>query len=210
MEMGPSMKEKRHNIGAKCRRCALAIAAVGMATGAALAEDTAQPSLTLFNVFKTMCIDTDAAPDAVAAAIKAAAGVPLDPPTTVSEQPHHKVTTDWNITVDKRTYLVSSWVENLGLNPRSGPLEMGINGCAVLGEFQEDASFAAIRQWVGLPFVDESDHFFFQIVGSSHAPVPDQDMLAATTEGRVRTVVLRRDEGHSAAILSRTMPARTN
>jgi hypothetical protein len=130
------------------RNVVWAVAAAALvASAAATLAATALPAgnnvlerstLPLFDVFKTICFDTGASPETVAAAIEAAGGAPKGTPGSTA-WPFPMTTRSWDIVVGGHKMMISA-----------GGVTGRFTACTVNSWAGDDRGVAAIKQWVGV------------------------------------------------------------
>lgn len=143
----------------------------------------------LFATFKSFCIDTAAQPLAVKAAVEAAGGT-QDPSGSVTG-PFPMTAAVWVITVGGRKMTV---LAGRGRVPPEPPQIV----CSISSQDTEDASVAAIRDWVGVPPFSPSQPlpswltiYKFQENGSVRIPITDEAALrAADARGVTSSLVV--------------------
>src|SRR5215469_5042148 len=119
------------------------VATVLMIASSAYAQNADPP---LFAAFKSFCVDTGARSLAVKAAVEAAGGTQRDP-SGLTAVPTMTVTL-WDVAVGDRKMIVFAGTMR---NPAAPPQVGDMIACNVNSPGSEDASIAAIRDWVGFP-----------------------------------------------------------
>ena len=168
--------------------------AAALAPAAAAAQDAP-----LFASFQTFCVATGGAPVAVEDAVEAAGGKSaavsddLEPGSAVSLGAWSYRAGDEDMTIVAGTQAIP---DAMGGPPRATAT------CIVEAEARDDASAAAIKQWVGVApaHVTARDmtvtRFDFRQAGAAHVPVPADrtGYAAAVAAGQVWSLVLRQSQ----------------
>jgi hypothetical protein len=190
---------------------------VALAASAARGDD-ARPSAKppLFAAFQSFCIDTGAEPGAVQKAVEAAGGVPHHPfggstdAGTLPGAPFPMTLFIWDVVVQGHKLIVAASASyptrDVRMAGRRGVFDF--DTCTIDSFANDDAGAKAIRDWVGVPPLDEStnphddklapdvtqSHFEFQTVGSVHKAVTGlSERLSASAEGREWSLTLLHD-----------------
>ena len=189
------------------RSTVLTAALTAALVGSAHAQEAGQP---FFAAFKQFCIETNAAPKAVQAAVLAAGGRPFRP-WSGTTQPFPMMAASWTITLSGRELRVSSGVQQA---PDPGKPDTLSVSCAVESFQNEDSGLAAARAWVGVPAQQPSDgpmeSYRFQQSEGNRTPSPTDDTSygAASDGGLIWQLTLMRSaDGAQAQLLHILGPA---
>jgi hypothetical protein len=211
--------------------------AVAMSLAAVVAAQVESPSasaraasgMPLFDAFKTFCVDTGAKPSAVKAAVEAAGGKVRRQTDSAAQAsgamgpPFPLTLTTWDIAVQGHTMMVDTGTSYPSRRlSASNSQTFDFDTCSIHSIANEDASVAAVRDWVGVPpaWVSTSSHsnkrwpdltqyhYVYQTVGTVHMGLADRDQgPSAQTEGRYWGLVLLRDARGASLQLIHDLPA---
>lgn len=129
----------------------------------------------LFVAFKSLCVDTGAAPEAVGAAVTAAGGKMGHPPAS-TDLPIQMTAFFWKVSIGGHDLMVSA-IKAHDPFPNGGDSVE----CDVQSYQNEDGGLAKIREWVGVPAertgADDSSiqRFSFQQHGDRRMAAPSDD-----------------------------------
>lgn len=204
---------------------AFGVAAIALAF--AMSAGAQGDDLPLFTAFKTFCVNTRAEPGAVNAAVEAAGGKTHNPPGgstedgTLTGVPFPLWLASWDVTVGGHDMLVNAGAAypSRKFGSAKHPVSDFVD-CSIDSHMNEDASVAAIRDWVGLPPLSASTnsrtekwapdltqyHYEFQMMGSKPTPITSQsEHAAAETDAQRWGLVLMRSPKSAALQLTRTL-----
>ena len=163
----------------------------------------------LFADFIQFCVDTGAMPEAVKATVEAAGGTLHSPPGAASSPVPMMVTT-WEHFRSNQRLTISAGTQHVPATDNS--LAFDFHHCIATSFVNEDASMAAIRNWVGVP----PDRNFgglmfysFLAVGSERLPVTDSSdraRSARSQDGEWNLLIIQHANGGSVQ-LSHVLPA---
>src|SRR5215471_21628438 len=160
----------------------------------------------LFAVFKAVCADTDASPDAVRSAVEAVGGKQRVPLGTTA-QPFPMTVTTWDLTAGGQSMYVSAGTQQVP--PIQGRPQEESNRCIVNSFVNDDASVEAIREWIGVPPANilrgnPTMYFFnYQELGSVRSTLPRAKIAydKAKAEGRIWSLMVSQSQNGASVKL---------
>jgi len=149
----------------------------------------------LFAAFKTLCIDTGAAPDAADEALRKAGATLKVNASDDTLRPDVVKMNIWNARFVGHDMMIATGREDHRAIGKSPPVH--IESCSITSYANEDAGVGEIRKWVGIePDVysqlDGATYTYEMVDGQKHR-LPDGDWgLKAQASGRLWTLTLHR------------------
>jgi hypothetical protein len=186
-------------------RIAVALCVWVVATGNSPLSSEALP---LFTSFKTLCIDTDAKPDAVEAAVVAKGGRPSPAELTIMMPGGYaQKFRSWTLVVNRRELKVFSHGDYVP--EHRGRPAYETDDCSVQASHNDGPSVAATRAWVGVPPFHETDSvtaYFYDQFGSRRVPARHPDLatyMKAITAGNTYMLNITQHDGLTTLSISR-------
>jgi len=176
----------------ECIRSAIAatLAGASLLSGSVSAATSDPP---LLAAFKTFCMETQAVPDAVKAAVEAAGGVSPRPPAA-TDWPFHMTTQSWNLTLRGHRMMIGSGTMHTAASGRTPAMDS--LDCDIHGGPDDEAGLAAVADWIGVPVSsrdgDELTYYEFVERDGRRVSVTEQDALRDLESGGFWTLVLIR------------------
>jgi hypothetical protein len=155
----------------------------------------------LFTAFKSFCVNTGGAPDAIRPAVEMAGGKPFK--SASSDSPHPMTTQSWSITIDGHKMMVSAGTSR---RPYSQGRIFEAYDCTINSFADEESSIAKIQEWAGVSpdssSSAESIYYDYQEQKDVRSPMPAdkaarESIMAA---GHAWTLVVRRPARDFASV----------